>query len=452
MQRLQNTALSTKNIASALLLDTYTADADRQIMVGVSLSGLAGTGTYKVCLTRQRAGSGAIYQSPTTAISLAATVTTAYIQTISMAVLNTDVVKVYAVGLAGDTSVAGAVETWDTTLDAADLAAINAQVDTALSDINLDHLIKVAKETSWAVTVTKESVIDLLTSKDTDQTFERAHDALEAIRDRGDLAWLTGAKSSADSITFPASVTKVVGGTLTGDHTRLAILDGTSTSLAETTTTTFLELLVTFAATAGQRASTLKLWGYYAGGAGHYIRVQVLDQTGGTVYEDIGTMPIAAVVSPYSFDLAPNHISAAGACVVKFLHSASASGIGSHVLYLDKVELLTQTPDPATVNANMTQISGDSVAADRLEAILDATPTGTVSASPAPSATVFTTSLTETTADHYNGAFCVFTSGVLLGQSRKIADYDGTDKIITTSAFTEAPGAGDAFLIIGRSE
>ena len=144
MQRLQNTALSTKNISSALLLDTYTVNADRQIFVGVALSGLAGNGTYKICLTRQRAGAGAIYQSPTTAISLAATVTTAYLQTIAMPVMNTDVVKIYAVGLAGDTSVAGAVEVFDTTLDAVDLAAINAQADTALSDINLDHLAKTA--------------------------------------------------------------------------------------------------------------------------------------------------------------------------------------------------------------------------------------------------------------------------------------------------------------------
>jgi predicted amidohydrolase len=61
--------------------------------------------------------------------------------------------------------------------------------------------------------------------------------------------------------------------------------------------------------------------------------------------------------------------------------------------------------------------------------------------------------LAEASNDHYNGAFVVFYSGALAGQSRKISDYDGTTKVLTVAvAFTEAPAAGDDFLIIGRSE
>jgi hypothetical protein len=72
---------------------------------------------------------------------------------------------------------------------------------------------------------------------------------------------------------------------------------------------------------------------------------------------------------------------------------------------------------------------------------------------PDPSTTAFETDLAEATNDHYNGAFCVFYSGALAGQSRKISDYDGTSKVLTVAtAFTEAPAAGDDFLIIGRSE
>lgn len=104
--------------------------------------------------------------------------------------------------------------------------------------------------------------------------------------------------------------------------------------------------------------------------------------------------------------------------------------------------------------ANVTQVSGDGTAADRLEALLDATPTGAVvdDNDPDPLATAFETNLTEASNDHYNGAFLVFTSGALLGQSRKISGYVGATKIITTSAFTEAPTAGDTFMILGRSE
>jgi hypothetical protein len=51
----------------------------------------------------------------------------------------------------------------------------------ALEAINLDHLIKEAKDTSWAATVTKESVIDLMTSKAAAQEYDRTTDSLEAI-------------------------------------------------------------------------------------------------------------------------------------------------------------------------------------------------------------------------------------------------------------------------------
>ena len=69
---------------------------------------------------------------------------------------------------------------------------------------------------------------------------------------------------------------------------------------------------------------------------------------------------------------------------------------------------------------------------------------------PDPTATAFETNLAEASNDHYNGAFLVFTSGALLGQSRKIAGYVGATKVITTSAFTEAPAGGDTFAILGR--
>lgn len=91
----------------------------------------------------------------------------------------------------------------------------------------------------------------------------------------------------------------------------------------------------------------------------------------------------------------------------------------------------------------------------KFAAICDGTPGGAVvdDNDPDPLATAFETDLAEASNDHYNGAFCVFYTGVLTGQSRKISDYDGTTKVLTVAAaFTEAPAAGDDFLIIGRSE
>ena len=132
MERLQLTTLATQNISSALLLATYTADADREILIQLYLSGLAGSGSYRACLTKQLAGAGAAYQSPSSAITLAATVTTAFMPAIVLPVKASDVVKVYAQGLAGDTSVAAKIEVFDTVstlATATELALVKGYVD-----------------------------------------------------------------------------------------------------------------------------------------------------------------------------------------------------------------------------------------------------------------------------------------------------------------------------------
>lgn len=147
---------------------------------------------------------------------------------------------------------------------------------------------------------------------------------------------------------------------------------------------------------------------------------------------------------------------------VSVAQTGDAYAIVNHVDYGNAKLVRSTTPaNTLTVDAShqaladVNAVSGDSTAADRLEAILDATPGGAVvdDNDPDPTATAFETNLTEATNDHYNGAFVVFTSGALLGQSRKIADYDGSTKVLTVAtAFTEAPAAGDTFIILGRSE
>ncbi len=64
------------------------------------------------------------------------------------------------------------------------------------------------------------------------------------------------------------------------------------------------------------------------------------------------------------------------------------------------------------------------------------------------STTQMTTDLTEATNDHYNGRVIIWTSGVLLDQATNITDYDGATKMLTYTAITEAPTAGDTFVIV----
>jgi hypothetical protein len=64
------------------------------------------------------------------------------------------------------------------------------------------------------------------------------------------------------------------------------------------------------------------------------------------------------------------------------------------------------------------------------------------------STTVMTSDLAEATDDHYIGRAIIWTSGVLLGQASDLTDYSGTAGAVTYTAVTEAPSAGDAFIIV----
>ena len=98
-----------------------------------------------------------------------------------------------------------------------------------------------------------------------------------------------------------------------------------------------------------------------------------------------------------------------------------------------------------------TKIDGDATAAVRLEAMMDGCPTGGVdTTSFTPTTTAFETTITEATDDHFNGRILLFTSGPLDGQQKSITDYtlsSGRGKF-TTNTFTEAPAAGNQFIIV----
>lgn len=64
------------------------------------------------------------------------------------------------------------------------------------------------------------------------------------------------------------------------------------------------------------------------------------------------------------------------------------------------------------------------------------------------SLTQMTTDLTETTDDHYKDLVIKWTSGPLAGQSASITAYNGTTKMLTYSAVTDAPQAGNTFVLM----
>lgn len=96
--------------------------------------------------------------------------------------------------------------------------------------------------------------------------------------------------------------------------------------------------------------------------------------------------------------------------------------------------------------ADVTAISGDTTAADKLEAALDGTVTATVNDAGA-TTTAFITTLTSAVDDFYNGRIITFNTGALAGQQREITDYVGATKTVTVAALTSAPANGVAFTV-----
>ena len=79
--------------------------------------------------------------------------------------------------------------------DTISLANIRTQADNALIAINLDHLIKIAVDTDWATTVHLNSALGHMVDVGGAASFDRTTDSSEAIRNRGDAAWLTATSS-----------------------------------------------------------------------------------------------------------------------------------------------------------------------------------------------------------------------------------------------------------------
>ena len=69
---------------------------------------------------------------------------------------------------------------------------VNSEVDTALADINLDHLVGTA---TGIPAIVAGTYIDQMMDDGT-AVYDRTTDSLQAIRDRGDSAWTTGAGGS----------------------------------------------------------------------------------------------------------------------------------------------------------------------------------------------------------------------------------------------------------------
>ena len=103
--------------------------------------------------------------------------------------------------------------------------------------------------------------------------------------------------------------------------------------------------------------------------------------------------------------------------------------------------------EPADIPVDAQAISGSTNAADRMEASILTVVSGAAQAGTL-STTQMTTNLTEATDDHFNGRIIIWLDNALANQATNITDYDGASKMLTYTAVTEAPQAGDTFIIV----
>lgn len=162
---LETDTLSNQNIATALAVGAYTADADRLILCQIFADQVAGGDAYSFYLTIQIGGAGSAYQMVpvTDTAEPTAGVTAIGAQSVLLFVRSGDVVTAYIDGLAGDTTTPDTIVRWaelaalrpttaDRTLDVAATGEAGLDFDNIKAATGATTLTNITVPTVTAVT------------------------------------------------------------------------------------------------------------------------------------------------------------------------------------------------------------------------------------------------------------------------------------------------------------
>ena len=115
-------------------------------------------------------------------------------------------------------------------------------------------------------------------------------------------------------------------------------------------------------------------------------------------------------------------------------------------LHSDLSARIPATLSSGRMRVDVEAISASTTAATNFKQSLLSTVTGSA-VSGTLSTTQMSTDLTETTTDHYAGRLITFITGTLAGQQSEVTAYNGSTKVLTFTALTEAAVAGDQFIL-----
>jgi hypothetical protein len=142
---------------------------------------------------------------------------------------------------------------------------------------------------------------------------------------------------------------------------------------------------------------------------------------------------------------APSKIEPDNSSIASILvDTAEIGAAGAGLTNIGTIATVTDVTNEVT--ADMTKISGNTTAADNLEASALGIHSTTVAT--AASATEFTLTAGATADDIYIGRIVVVTSGTHAGEATDVTDYVGSTKTVTVTAFTDTLTASDDIVIV----
>lgn len=327
-------------------------------------------------------------------------------------------------------------------------AQINTEVDTALSDVNLDHLVG----TATAIPALPAGTwLDLLLDDGT-AVFDRTTDSLQALRDnQGGSTPAAIATAVHDELTATARVAGSYG-QLHKDNLDAAI----TSRLAPTVAARTLDVSVTGEAgldwaNIGSPATAVDLagtdinlvdllTGHTAQTGDSFARIGLAGAGLTNINLPNQTMDIVGSIT--------GNLSGSVGSVTGAVGSVTgAVTVGTiNVDVIDSVALAA-TAVTEIVNGVWDELRSGHITADTFGSsfygfVEGLAQTGTLST------TQMTTDLTEATDSHYIGRTIVFLGGILHGQATDVTAYTGATKLFTFTAVTEAPLNNQRFILV----
>lgn len=330
---------------------------------------------------------------------------------------------------------------------AADIAAIptvaeiNTEVDTALTDIGLDHLVSAAVV---GADVTDNSIMARIAAKGATadwDTFVNTTDSLEAIRDEGSANWVTGAGGSDPFVlqtTTIATLASQVSFTLTAGSADDGAYVGMLAIVEDASTSTQKAIGVVSAYTGATKTITLREDpGVFTMAVGDTIDIGAISPDILNILADTG-------------DIQPKI-------------GSPATDVSADIAAVKAETALILTDTGTTLDTKLNDIQGAtfSSATDSLEAIRDRGDgfwitgggTGLSSLSSGTAQAGAATTITLASGDSatnsiYNGERILLTGGTGAGQSRVITGYVGSTKVATVArAWTTNPDGTSTYEI-----